>query len=103
MDCGGTPARSSSTARSGACVTAAAGPRRADEPTCCACCRAAPCRKTGWRCFIAAVCATFTLSQMSRDAQHGMIAFTGVHQYENKDWLMQMPFILVNAGASLCV
>jgi hypothetical protein len=30
-----------------------------------------------------------------------MIAFTGVHQYENKDWLMQMPFILFNAGKLL--
>jgi chloride channel 7 len=44
------------------------------------------------------VCATFTLAQLSKSAQHGMIAFTGVPTYENKDWLMQLPFILVNAG-----
>lgn len=55
-------------------------------------------RRTSWRCFLAAVCATFTLSQLSRNAQHGMIGFTGIHTYENKDWLMQLPFILVNAG-----
>jgi hypothetical protein len=44
------------------------------------------------------VCATFTLSQLSRNAQHGMIGFTGVHNYENRDWLTQLPFILINAG-----
>jgi hypothetical protein len=55
-------------------------------------------RRTSWRCFLAAVCATFTLSQLSRNAQHGMIGFTGVHTYENKDWLTQLPFILINAG-----
>jgi hypothetical protein len=27
-----------------------------------------------------------------------MIGFTGIRTYENKDWLMQLPFILVNAG-----
>jgi hypothetical protein len=27
-----------------------------------------------------------------------MISFTGVHNYENRDWLMQLPFILINAG-----
>lgn len=27
-----------------------------------------------------------------------MIGFTGVHTYENKDWLTQLPFILINAG-----
>lgn len=56
------------------------------------------CRRTSWRCFLAAVCATFTLSQLSRNAQHGMIGFTGVHNYENRDWLTQLPFILINAG-----
>lgn len=63
------------------------------------CCRVvAHCRRTSWRCFLAAVCATFTLSQLSGSAQHGMIGFTGIRTYENKDWLMQLPFILVNAG-----
>jgi hypothetical protein len=59
-----------------------------------------PCchRRTSWRCFLAAVCATFTLSQLSRNAQHGMIGFTGIRTYENKDWLTQLPFILINAG-----
>eukprot|EP00879_Flechtneria_rotunda_P004542 GHRR01004797.1.p1 GENE.GHRR01004797.1~~GHRR01004797.1.p1 ORF type:complete len:1031 (+),score=332.52 GHRR01004797.1:561-3653(+) len=55
-------------------------------------------RRTSWRCFLAAVCSTFTLTQLSRDAQHGMISFTGVHAYENRDWIMQLPFILINAG-----
>lgn len=59
----------------------------------------AACRKTSWRCFLAAVCATFTLQSLSKNAAHGMISFTGVHNYENRDWLMQLPFILINAGA----
>lgn len=62
------------------------------------CCLPHHCRRTSWRCFLAAVCATFTLSQLSRNAQHGMIGFTGVHTYENRDWLTQLPFILINAG-----
>lgn len=57
-------------------------------------------RRTSWRCFLAAVCATFTLSQMSRNAQHGMIGFSGVRTYDNKDWLTQLPFILINAGVA---
>jgi chloride channel 7 len=46
------------------------------------------------------VCATFTLQSLSKNAAHGMISFTGVHNYENRDWLMQLPFILINAGMS---
>ncbi|KAF6253336.1 chloride channel [Scenedesmus sp. NREL 46B-D3] len=57
-------------------------------------------RKTSWRCFLAAVCATFTLQTLSKNAAHGMISFTGVHNYENRDWLMQLPFILINAGVA---
>jgi hypothetical protein len=66
---------------------------------------ALPCchRRTSWRCFLAAVCATFTLSQLSRNAQHGMIGFTGIRTYENKDWLTQLPFILVNAGEHMSI
>lgn len=56
------------------------------------------CRRTSWRCFLAAVCSTFTLQTLSKNASHGMISFTGVHTYENKDWLYQLPFILINAG-----
>jgi hypothetical protein len=55
-------------------------------------------RKTAWRCFLAAVVSTFTLQTLSRNASHGMISFTGVHAYENRDWAMQLPFILLNAG-----
>ncbi|WIA21477.1 hypothetical protein OEZ85_000682 [Tetradesmus obliquus] len=57
-------------------------------------------RQTSWRCFLAAVCATFTLQSLSKNAAHGMISFTGVHNYENRDWLMQLPFILINAGVA---
>lgn len=56
------------------------------------------CRRTSWRCFLAAVCSTFTLQTLAKGAAHGMISFTGVHNYENRDWLMQLPFILINAG-----
>jgi hypothetical protein len=63
-----------------------------------ACASLCVCRKTSWRCFLAAVCATFTLQTLSKNAAHGMISFTGVHNYENRDWLMQLPFILINAG-----
>lgn len=55
-------------------------------------------RKAAWRCFIASVFATFTLAQLNRGAQHGMIAFSGLHTMENRDWLMQLPFIIFNAG-----
>ncbi|KAG2454447.1 hypothetical protein HYH02_001466 [Chlamydomonas schloesseri] len=55
-------------------------------------------RKTAWRCFIAATLSTFTIQLMNRSAQHGMIAFTGLRAMENKDWLMQLPFLIVNSG-----
>jgi chloride channel 7 len=32
-----------------------------------------------------------------------MIGFSGIRTYENKDWLMQLPFILVNAGQQKAV
>ncbi len=31
-------------------------------------------------------------------AVHGMIAFTNLRNMENEDWLMQLPFLLVNFG-----
>ncbi|GLI59663.1 hypothetical protein VaNZ11_001600 [Volvox africanus] len=55
-------------------------------------------RKTAWRCFIAATLSTFTIQLLNRSAQHGMIAFTGLKQMDNKDWLMQLPFLVVNSG-----
>ena len=55
-------------------------------------------RKTAWRCFIAGVCSTFMMSQLNANAQHGMIGFNGVRELQNKDWLMQVPFVMVNAG-----
>jgi chloride channel 7 len=55
-------------------------------------------KKTGWRCFVAAVCATYTMAQLNLNASRGMIAFTGIREMGNKDWFMQLPFIIVNAG-----
>lgn len=55
-------------------------------------------RKTAWRCFIAASLSTYTIQLLNRSAQHGMIAFSGLRQMDNKDWLMQLPFLVVNAG-----
>ncbi|KXZ44967.1 hypothetical protein GPECTOR_60g745 [Gonium pectorale] len=55
-------------------------------------------RKTAWRCFIAATLSTFTIQLLNRSAQHGMIAFTGLRQMDNKDWIMQLPFLIVNSG-----
>jgi hypothetical protein len=57
-------------------------------------------RKTAWRCFIAGVCSTFMMSQLNKNAAHGMIGFQGVRELENRDWLMQVPFVMVNAGAA---
>ncbi|KAG2485675.1 hypothetical protein HYH03_015647 [Edaphochlamys debaryana] len=55
-------------------------------------------RKTAWRCFIAASLSTYTIQLLQRSATHGMIAFTGLNAMENKDWLMQLPFLFVNSG-----
>ncbi|GFR49429.1 hypothetical protein Agub_g11486 [Astrephomene gubernaculifera] len=55
-------------------------------------------RKTAWRCFIAATLSTFTIQLLNRSAQHGMIAFSNLNPMENKDWLLQLPFLIVNAG-----
>lgn len=40
----------------------------------------------------------FACSSSPRSAQHGMIAFTGLRAMENKDWLMQLPFLIINSG-----
>ncbi|GBF97646.1 H(+) Cl(-) exchange transporter [Raphidocelis subcapitata] len=57
-------------------------------------------RKTAWRCFIAGVCSTFMMSQLNKNAAHGMIGFQGVRELENRDWLMQLPFVMVNAAVA---
>lgn len=31
-------------------------------------------------------------------AQHGMIGFSGVKPMDNRDWMMQLPFVLINAA-----
>ena len=38
-------------------------------------------------------------SKLNRDADHGMIGFNGVRELENRDWAMQLPFVIANAGA----
>lgn len=55
-------------------------------------------RKTAWRCFLAAVFASYAMSELNSGATHGMIGFTGVNDLDNTDWLMQLPFILINAS-----
>lgn len=55
-------------------------------------------KKTGWRCFVAAIISTYTMAQLNHNAAHGMIGFTGVTQLENRDWMLQLPFIIFNAG-----
>lgn len=39
-----------------------------------------------------------TTLQLNKNAAHGMIGFNGVRELENKDWLMQVPFVMLNAG-----
>jgi chloride channel 7 len=38
------------------------------------------------------------MSTLNAGAQHGMIGFTGVRELQNRDWLMQVPFVMLNAG-----
>lgn len=38
------------------------------------------------------------MSQLNTGAQHGMIGFNGVRELQNRDWLMQVPFVMLNAG-----
>jgi chloride channel 7 len=38
------------------------------------------------------------MSALNAGAAHGMIGFTGVRELQNKDWLMQVPFVMLNAG-----
>ncbi len=38
------------------------------------------------------------MSEININAQHGMIAIVGVTNLENKEWIMQLPFVIINAG-----
>jgi hypothetical protein len=38
------------------------------------------------------------MSQLNPGAAHGMIGFQGVRELANRDWLAQLPFVMVNAG-----
>ncbi|KAF5836603.1 chloride channel [Dunaliella salina] len=53
-------------------------------------------RKVAWRCFIAGTLSTFTIQIMTAGAAHGAIAYSNLVRMEVKDWLMQLPFLLVN-------
>jgi len=57
-------------------------------------------RKTAWRCFLAAVAATFTMAQLDRDAARGMIGFSGIRTLGNREWALQLPLMAVNAGVA---
>lgn len=57
-------------------------------------------RKTAWRCFLAAVAATFTMAQLDRSARGGMIGFSGIRTLGEREWALQLPFMVVNAGVA---
>lgn len=57
-------------------------------------------RKTAWRCFLAAVAATFTMAQLDRSAQRGMIGFSGIRTLGEREWALQLPLMVVNAAVA---
>jgi chloride channel 7 len=66
-------------------------------------------RKTAWRCFLAAVAATFTMSQLHDPSSHegsggaqrgGMIGFSGIRNLGQREWALQLPLMVVNAGVA---
>lgn len=42
------------------------------------------------------------MGYLNPGAAHGMIGFNGVRELANKDWLMQVPFVMLNAGEARC-
>lgn len=52
-------------------------------------------RNTGWRCFLAAAVASFTLSQLHPRGRSGILGFGWLSSPDNHQWLVQMPFIVL--------
>lgn len=55
-------------------------------------------RKVAWRCFVAAILASFSCSVLSDRGDRGVIVFTNVHALDNFDMLRQLPFIVAVAA-----
>ncbi|KAK2078993.1 hypothetical protein QBZ16_002683 [Prototheca wickerhamii] len=51
-------------------------------------------RNIGWRCFLAATAASFTLSQLHPRGRSGILGFGDISAPDNRQWLLQLPFIV---------
>ncbi|KAL6785470.1 hypothetical protein ACKKBF_B00380 [Auxenochlorella protothecoides x Auxenochlorella symbiontica] len=52
-------------------------------------------RNIGWRCFLAATVASFTLSQLHPRGRSGILGFGSISAPDNRQWLLQLPFIVL--------
>jgi len=59
-------------------------------------------RKVAWRCFLAAVFAVGTISQLNHRVNLGLLSFDGLEKLQNQEWTLQAPLLALTAvGASL--
>lgn len=54
-------------------------------------------RRVAWRCFVCAVSAAFVISQLNTRVDIGLLSFDSVTYPGHKDWLYQLPFIVLTA------